>query len=124
MGTIYNVVSVEDDLGIFNLIAATLRPLPVHLHHARSGQEALSMIPLLNPDVIVLDIALPDIHGWEVLHKLSEMSINRPDVVILSARLERGRPDLDHKEQVDSFMSKPFIPAELRHTISELLGLA
>ena len=124
MGSIYNVVSIEDDLGIFNLIEATLRPLPVSLHHASTGEEALNMIPQLNPDVIVLDIALPDIHGWDVLHQLDEMSIDPPDVVVLSAKVEPGRIDFPDKERVESFMSKPFIPAELRHTVSELLGLA
>ena len=124
MGSTYHVISIEDDQGIFNLIEATLRPLPVACHHTKNGYEALNIIPLLKPDVIVLDIALPDIHGWDVLELINQMDIEQPDVVILSALLEPGRPEISHKDQVDSFMSKPFIPAELRHTVSELLGLS
>lgn len=124
MGSTYNVISIEDDSGIFNLIEATLRPLPVACHHAKNGTEALNIIPHLKPDVIVLDIALPDIRGWDVLEQINAMDINKPDVVILSALLEPGRPEFSHQDKVDSFMSKPFIPAELRHTVSELLGLS
>ncbi|MCP4356771.1 MAG: response regulator [Chloroflexi bacterium] len=124
MGSTYLIISVEDDEGIFDLIKATLRPLPVELHHASSGEEALQLIPKLQPDVIVLDIALPDIHGWTILDRLDDMSINQPDVVVLSALLERGRPVPLHQNQVNMYMSKPFIPAELRHNVSELLGLA
>ena len=124
MGSIYQVISIEDDQGIFKLIEATLRPLPVTIHHASTGLEALDMIPHLHPDIIVLDIALPDIQGWDVLHKIKEMSIDQPDVVVLSARVEPGRSNKNFENQVGSVMSKPFIPAELRHTVSELLGLA
>lgn len=122
MGSIYHVVSVEDDGGIFDLIEATLRSLPVKCHHARTGQEALRVIPEIKPDVVVLDIGLPDIRGWEVLDLLNAMD-EHPDVLVLSALVEGGRPLTRGKAIIDKVMTKPFIPAELRHNVSELLGL-
>lgn len=124
MGSLYHVVSVEDDGGIFALIEATLRPLPVKCHHVRTGQEAVKMISELKPDVVVLDIALPDIRGWEVLAQLNAMGDDYPDVVVLSGLVESGRPLLTGQEKIERVMTKPFVPAELRHSVSELLGLA
>ena len=122
MGSIYHIVSVEDDGGIFALIEATLRPLPVKCHHVRTGREALRVIPEIKPDVVVLDIGLPDIRGWEVLDQLNAMD-EHPEVVVLSALVEGGRPLTMGQESIEKVMTKPFIPAELRHNVSELLGL-
>ncbi len=128
MGSLYHVVSVEDDGGIFALIEATLRPLPVQCYHARNGEEALKLIPEVNPDVVVLDLALPDILGWELLDQLDALYDCHPDVVVLSALVEGGRPVRSNRgtlnRVIDRVITKPFVPAELRHNVSELLGLA
>lgn len=128
MGSLYHVVSVEDDGGIFALIEATLRPLPVQCHHARNGEEALKLIPEVKPDVVVLDLALPDILGWELLDQLDALDDCHPDVVVLSALVEGGRPVRSTRgtlnRVIDRVITKPFVPAELRHNVSELLGLA
>jgi DNA-binding response OmpR family regulator len=124
MGSVYRVVSVEDDRGIFDLIRATLKPLPIELHHAQNGQEALKLILKLKPDVVVLDIALPDIHGWDILDRIDELDIEHPEVVVLTARDEIIEWRNSYTQSVNKYMTKPFIPAELRHNVSELLGLA
>lgn len=124
MASLYHVVSVEDDGGIFALIEATLRPLPVKCHHARNGEEALKIIPELKPDVILLDIALPDIGGWELLDQLESLNSCPTDIVVLSALVEGGRPLQSDRGTFDRVITKPFVPAELRHSVSELLGLA
>ncbi len=124
MASLYHVVSVEDDGGIFALIEATLRPLPVQCHHARNGEEALKLIPAVKPDVVVLDLALPDILGWDLLAQLDALDDCHPDVVVLSALVEGGRPVRSDRGTIDRVITKPFVPAELRHSVSELLGLA
>jgi len=124
MGSVYHVISVEDDRGIFDLIQATLRPLPIELHHASTGQEGLQLINNLKPDIVVLDIALPDIHGWDILEQIVEMEGERPEVLVLTARDEPRSQINGHLQNVKKYMIKPFVPAELRHNVSELLGLA
>ncbi|HRQ41660.1 MAG TPA: response regulator [Chloroflexota bacterium] len=124
MASLYHIVSVEDDGGIFALIEATLRPLPVQCHHARNGEEALKLIPEVRPDVVVLDLGLPDITGWDLLDRLNALDDCHPDVVLLSALVEGGRPIKFGRDTFDRVITKPFVPAELRHSVSELLGLA
>lgn len=124
MGSVYQIVSVEDDSGIFNLIEATLRPLPVKLHHVCNGHEALPLISQLKPDIVVLDIALPDIRGWDLLSQIEALEGDQPDIVILSALVESGRPHYPGNLKSDQVFSKPFMPAAFRHHVSELLGLS
>ena len=102
------VISIEDDQGIFKLIQKTLSTLPVDLYHARSGKEALDLMAKIEPDLLVLDIALPDIHGWDVLKQIKQMKGPKPNVVVLTA----------HSEPTHRF-----VPAELRQSISTILGL-
>ena len=57
------VVSVEDDLGIFAIIQATLTKLPIDLYHASNGNDALELIKKHEPRLVILDISLPDMNG-------------------------------------------------------------
>ena len=117
------IISIEDDPGIFNLIEKTLAPLPVELFHAKTGEEALHLVNELKPELIVLDIALPGIHGWDVLKRVKQMNGPNPDVVVLTARSEPTHRVIGRLQEVDEYICKPFVPAELRKSISKILGL-
>ena len=118
------VISIEDDFGIFKLIQMTLKPLGIELYHAPSGSSALEMASSLKPDLILLDLALPDIYGWELLSKIRKRENRLKGVVVLSARLEIPTLKMADERRVDACMSKPFMPSELRNQVSSLLGLA
>ncbi len=117
------IISIEDDPGIFELIEKTLAPLPVELFHAKSGEEALKLVCDLHPELLVLDIALPDIHGWDVLKQIKLMNCPKPDVVVLTARSEPTHRIIGRLQEVDEYICKPFVPAELRKSVSKILGL-
>lgn len=124
MAAVPRVVSIEDDFDIFKLIQITLRPLGIELYHASSGSSALEMNNKLKPDLVLLDLALPDTYGWDLLKKM-KAGENRPkNVVVLSARLQMPTPKMAQEQQVDACMSKPFIPAELREKVRSLLSIA
>ncbi len=118
-----SVVSVEDDLDIFDLIKDILRPLPIQLHHARTGAEALDLVPRVNADLLLLDISLPDIHGWDVLKRLSENEHNLKGVIVLTARTDPAHRVMAHFQEVTAYINKPFKPNELVDLIRETLGL-
>lgn len=124
MAAVPRVVSVEDDFDIFRLIQYTLRPLNIELHHAPSGRSALEMADDLKPDLLLLDLALPDFYGWDVLNKIKANGHEPKSVVVLSARLQLPTPKMAQERQVDICMSKPFIPAELREKVRSLLHLS
>jgi DNA-binding response OmpR family regulator len=124
MAVVPRVISIEDDQGIFDLIRLTLRPLPVELYHASTGEEALALASTLEPDLVLLDIALPDIHGWDVLSQINSMDVKLKGVVVLTARPEAEQHQYARWQNIDVYMCKPFIPAELRHNVRQILGLA
>ena len=123
MLTIPRVVSIEDDFDNFKLIQLTLQPLAIELYHAANGNEALKMTDQLAPDLVLLDLALPDANGWELLKQIRERTDRLKGVIVLSVRLPIPSSKMA-QEQVDACFGKPFMPSELRNTVRSLLSLA
>ena len=124
MHEIPRIISVEDDQGIFDLIQTTLKHLPVELYHAKTGEEALALVKEIAPDLVVLDIALPGIHGWDVLKQLKKMNGNQPSILVLTARSEPTHRLIGRLQEVNEYICKPFVPSELRKSVTSILGLA
>ncbi len=122
MTDLYRVVSVEDDLGIYGIIEASLRKLPVELRHATNGREGLVLIGEYQPNLIILDISLPDMNGWDVLQGLDKLSIIRPEIIVLTAFTNPTHRLIGHLQNV-TYMNKPFLPRELSGVVSEVLGI-
>ena len=116
------VLVVEDDAPVRNLITTTLRTHEYKFLTAVNGAEALMMAASHNPDVMFLDLGLPDMDGIEVIRKVRTWS-NMP-VIVISARSD----DADKIEALDAgaddYLTKPFsveeLLARLRVTIRRL----
>src|SRR5436190_20127077 len=65
-----HVLVVDDEAGICELIASALRDHGYQVEQASSGEEALRAVTELHPDLIMLDVNLPGVDGWEVLSQL------------------------------------------------------
>ncbi len=105
------ILAVEDDAPIRNLIATTLRSNGYRFVTAESGREALIQATSHCPDVLLLDLGLPDIDGVEIIRQVRSWS-SMP-IIVISARSE----DNDKIEALDAgaddFLTKPFSVAEL-----------
>ena len=103
------VLLVDDDDKILRFLALKLKLFGYDLVTASNGQEALDMLGSSKPDIIVLDILMPVMDGFEMLEKLR--SFSRLPVIVLSAKGDNA----DHALQLgaNDFMSKPFKPEEL-----------
>ena len=124
MSEIYKVVSVEDDDLIYELIKATLRSLPITLHHASNGFDAVKLATEVNPDVLILDINLPGMHGWEVLKQLVAQNMKFRGVIMLTAQTSATHRVIAHlQNDVTHFLGKPFDPQDLREAVEEALNL-
>lgn len=124
MSSVPRVVSVEDDHDIYTLIQLTLQSLPLELYHARTGREAIDLIVELEPQLLVLDVALPDIHGWDVLKELIDLDVRPPHILVLTAHIHPTHRIIGRLQNVSAYLCKPFDPADLRQHVSQLLGLA
>ncbi len=105
------ILIVEDEAGISNFIAAILKANEYKMLKAVTGKEAISMTASYSPDLILLDLGLPDIDGMEVLKTIREWS-NIPVVVVSARGHEREKVEaLDLG--ADDYITKPFGTAEL-----------
>jgi len=117
------VVSVEDEEGISELLRLTMEPLPIDFHHAFNGKDAIELITRVKPNLLILDIGLPDMNGWDVLKTIIAKDIKPDKVLVLTAYNAPTHRLIAHLQEVDLYINKPFMPLELRQTVSELLEL-
>ena len=80
------VLVVDDERDTLDLIDLTLRTAGYEIHLANSGAESLEMIRSNSFDIILLDIMMPDMSGFDVLRTLKEEMDNHPPVVFLTAK--------------------------------------
>lgn len=107
----YLIMVVEDDVPVRNLITTTLKANDYRFITASSGTSAIMETASQNPDIILLDLGLPDIDGVEVIEKIRSWS-NTP-IIVISARSE----DADKIDALDAgaddYLTKPFSVEEL-----------
>ena len=105
------ILVVEDDAPVRNLITTTLKAHEYKYIVAKDGDEAIRQASTCNPDIVLLDLGLPDMDGVEVIKKIRAWS-NMP-IIVISARSE----DYDKIEALDSgaddYLTKPFSVEEL-----------
>lgn len=107
----FQILVVEDDAPIRNLMATTLKTHNYKYLLAQNGEEAIIQASTHDPDVVFLDLGLPDMDGVEIIKKIREWS-NMP-IIVISARSE----DEDKIEALDAgaddYLTKPFSVEEL-----------
>lgn len=107
----FQILVIEDDPPIRNLIATTLKTHEYKYLLAKNGEEAILQASSYAPDVVFLDLGLPDIDGIEIIKRIREWS-NMP-IIVISARSE----DEDKIEALDAgaddYLTKPFSVEEL-----------
>lgn len=105
------ILVVEDDTPVRNLITTTLKAHDYRFLTAANGESAILEASSHNPEIILLDLGLPDMDGVEVIHKVRSWS-NMP-IIVISARSE----DTDKIDALDAgaddYLTKPFSVEEL-----------
>ncbi len=105
------ILIVDDETAIRRFLRISLEAQGYRVHEAATGQEGLEEAARLRPDVIILDLALPDQDGLTVLKRLREWS--RTPVVVLSVRDEEEDKIALLDAGADDYLTKPFSPGEL-----------
>lgn len=105
------VLVIEDDKYIMSLITMLLKDEGYKVIEAVTGKEALSLFYANNPDIILLDLGLPDIDGVDVIRNIRE-KCNVP-IIVISAREEEYDKINALDSGADDYMTKPFFMGEL-----------
>jgi len=111
------VLLVDDEPGILKVISIKLRISGFGVITAHGGQEALNLLKTESPDIVLLDVIMPGIDGFEVLQQLRAFS--KLPVIVFSARLENAQKAL--KLGANDFLAKPFDVEEMVKKIEKLL---
>src|SRR5260221_12091042 len=116
------VLVIDDDDDIRGLVVTLLQRAGVTVHDAPNGREGLREFHAWRPDLVVLDVSMPELDGWNVLDRIRDMSA--VPVLMLTARgdeLERVR---GLRAGADDYVVKPFGKQELVARVQALLRRA
>ncbi|MBE6898502.1 MAG: response regulator transcription factor [Ruminococcaceae bacterium] len=105
------ILVVEDDLPVRNLITTTLKAQDYRYLTAETGEGAIMETATHNPDIILLDLGLPDLDGVEVIRRVRSWS-NTP-IIVISARSEDSDKIDALDAGADDYLTKPFSVEEL-----------
>jgi two-component system KDP operon response regulator KdpE len=112
---------VDDDPGMRRLIRFALASRPYEIVEVSDGLRALAAATQHEPQVIVLDIGLPGLHGYSVCQQLKAASTQAR--IIMISGLPRSVHDLvGHTVGVDAYLQKPFRAGELLRAVESLLS--
>ncbi len=107
----YKILVVDDELTLLNTVRAYLEQEGYNVQTAADGRSALHIFRNFQPDLVVLDIMLPEIDGLEVLRQLRQTS--NVYVIMLTAKADEADKVIGLGMGADDYVAKPFSPREL-----------
>lgn len=117
------ILVADDDLEVLALVAHQLRKsFDVEVIEASDGEEALDLARERRPDVVVLDVMMPAMSGWEVCRAIrDDEALARTGVVMLTGIGERLNEMTSPLYGADAYLDKPFEPGDLIDTVRGVL---
>ncbi len=124
METKRRVVYIEDEQEMIDLVRLILNRRGFEIVGANGGRDGLDTVRHLVPDLVLLDLMMPDMDGWDVYQqmKADEATQNIP-VIVVTAKAQSIDKVLGlHIAKVDDYISKPFSPQELVDSVEKVLA--
>lgn len=117
------VLVVEDDEDNRRIVTKILTLDGYDVAEAVDGQQALTLTREWHPDLILLDLGLPGVNGWEVVKQLkADEKLRSIPTVALTAFAMRGDEEQARAAGCDDYLPKPARPAEIRQIVHKYLG--
>jgi DNA-binding response OmpR family regulator len=119
------VLAVDDEIEILDLIEKALTRKGIEIFKATRGREALEQLRAANPDLVLLDAMLPEIHGFEICHKIKQSQQFRHVPVIIISAIYTGWNFVQDVKRIygaDDYLAKPFRVVELVRRVEEALA--
>ena len=119
-----SVLIVEDTIELAEVIQATLERMNMVTIHETHGGKALSKFADINPDVVLLDIGLPDITGWQFLEGIKEkrkVTDKMPVVIVITAYGDPANRLVAKLQGVHDYLIKPFTADEVERVVQQAL---
>ena len=117
------ILLVEDDDAIARMLSGYLEGAGFDVHRESHGIDAVKFAVAHRPDLVILDLQLPDIHGYEVCKTLREYYHSWSLPILMLTGMDAPMDQLrGYAHGADAYITKPFEPPELLPTIALLLG--
>lgn len=118
------VVCIEDELEMIDLVRLILLREGFEVIGASGGTEGLKRVQELLPQLVLLDLMMPDMDGWEVYRRMkADPRTHHIPVIVVTARAQGIDRMLGlHIAKVDDYVTKPFGPAELVESVHRVLA--
>ena len=118
------VVCIEDEPEMIDLVKLILSRKGFQVVGAMGGREGLEAIRAQKPDLVLLDLMMPDMDGWEVYQKMkADDSTKSIPVIVVTAKAQSIDKVLGlHIAKVDDYITKPFGPQELLESVEQVLA--
>jgi two-component system, OmpR family, response regulator VicR len=119
-----HILCIEDEPEMIDLIRLILGRRGFEVTGAAGGKSGLQAVRAQLPDLVLLDLMMPDMDGWEVYQqmKADEATRNIP-VIVVTAKAQSIDKVLGlHIAKVDDYIAKPFSPQELMNSVEKILG--
>ncbi len=117
------VLYIEDERPVIDLVREALKLAGYKVVGATSGRQGLALMRERKPDLILLDLMMPDINGWDVYRemKTDEGLIDIPVIVVSAKVPEQGKVIIDDLPPVEDYITKPFDVEQLTRAVKNLL---
>ena len=117
------ILCIEDDQDFIDLVKLMLSSEEVEVLPALGGETGLRLAEQKAPDLVLLDLMMPDMHGWEVYMKLraDERLRDTPVIVVTALATQYDRNFGLGVAGVNDYITKPFMPARLRQSVEQAL---
>src|SRR5437867_5783968 len=116
------VLAVEDERDVADLIRYNLTKEGYDVVVALTGSDALKQAREVHPDLVLLDIMVPQLNGWEVCRRLKQDADTKNiPVIMVTGRVDEGDKVLGFELGADDYVTKPFSPRELLARIRAVL---
>ena len=118
------VVCIEDEQEMIDLVQLILGRRGFEVEGANGGLEGLEKVQQKKPDLVLLDLMMPDMDGWEVYQRMkSDEALREIPVIVITAKAQSIDKVLGlHIAKVDEYITKPFAPQELLERVEKILG--
>ena len=118
------ILCVEDEPEMIELIRLILSRRGYIVQGAAGGVEGIRMIREQHPDLVLLDLMMPDMDGWEVYQQMkADLAMRDIPVIVVTAKAQNIDKVLGlHIAKVDDYIAKPFSPQELMDSVDKVLS--
>lgn len=119
-----SIVYIEDDHEMIDLVKLILSRRGYEVTGAHGGREGLDVVHRARPDLILLDLLMPDVDGWQVYQQLkaNELTRNIPVVMITAKAQPIDRVLAIDVARADDYLIKPFHPQKLLDSVEKVLN--